>query len=342
MEYYHTILLGKMTEKTVSIACKEPDYSPKRLDKYLFERFTDYSRTYFQGLIRKNLVLVNGEIMPKSSYLVQFEDLISFPFIKPETSDTVPINVDFDVIYENEDFLIVCKPAGLVVHNSLSNKGEPSLVSGLLYRFQEFQNFDDNLRPGIVHRLDKDTSGLLVVARNRPAHIILSQLFKDRHVSKTYLAVVKGHPDKTGKVTAMIGRHPVHRHKMFYQVNPSSDEISHSVRKRGQGTYRGALTYFDVMKYYDEHTLVAAHPVTGRTHQIRVHLSSLGFGIVGDKMYGHESKRIGRQALHAWKLAFEFKGEKYSFQSPIPQDFSRLLKDLYADSDCQTQNQCFF
>ncbi len=323
-----------MTAKTVSIACKEPDYSPQRLDRYLFGHFSDYSRSYFQGLIRKNLVLVNGKIVPKSSYQVQSGDLISFPFVASDPYDTEPQDVDFQVLAEYDDFFIINKPAGLVVHNCLSNKQEVSLVSGLLYRFSEFGNFQDNQRPGIVHRLDKDTSGILIVARNRQAQIAFSQMFKDRTINKSYLAVVDGHPEPKGKVTAMIGRHPVQRYKMFYRQSLCDDQGHEIIKRRSGGKYRGALTYYDVLKFYQDHSLVAAYPVTGRTHQIRVHLASIGHGILGDKMYGKQHEGIARQALHAWKIAFEYKGKQYSFKAPIPDDFSHLLKGLFKQSGC--------
>jgi len=299
-------------KKSFSVFCLHTKDFSVRLDKYLFDLFPNYSRSYFQKLIRTNNVHVNAKIVTKGSYLVNKNDNIDILFAQHNTFTCAPEKIDFAIIAEHKDFLVINKPAGLVVHNTHINSEEPSLVKGLLYYFQELCAFDDKERPGIVHRLDKDTSGLILVARNQIAQIKLSNLFKDRKIHKTYCAVVKGHPDKTGCVTYDIGRHPVHRHKMSHLGICS----------------RSALTNYNVLAYYKETTLVAASPVTGRTHQIRVHLASIGHGILGDATYGVQSKLIKRQALHAWKLEFEYEGQTFAYSLPVPRDFSKLLKTL--------------
>ncbi|MFH1831195.1 MAG: RluA family pseudouridine synthase [bacterium] len=324
------IELEIMTEKVVSITCSEPSFNPERLDKYLLGHFATYSRTYFQGLISKNLVLVNGKVMSKSSYLVQSGDQISFSFIMPALYDIAPQDVTFQVIAIEKDFLVINKPAGLVVHDAPSNKGQPTLVSGLLHQFPEFQKFGDQAqRPGIVHRLDKDTSGIILVARNFEAQIAISKMFKDRKIHKTYLAVVKGHPEAKGKIDTFIGRHPVLRHKMACVNNSQTPE---STRNRSMGVLRGALTFYETLKYYEQDSLIAASPVTGRTHQIRAHCAFIGHGILGDKVYGHVSGHISRQALHAWKISFELNGKQYAYQADVPEDFLCLLKALHAQN----------
>ena len=154
----------------------------------------------------------------------------------------------------------------------------------------------------------------MVVARNLKSRTKLSNMFKDREVSKTYLALVKGHPEKEGEINYPVGRHPVHRHKMSH------------LSRRG----KPSLTYYKVLAYYEDCSLVAARIVTGRTHQIRVHFAAIGHGLVGDTMYGSNSKLIKRQALHAWKLSFEYDGKTYSFSKPVPNDFKRTLKHLHS------------
>lgn len=291
---------------------------PERLDKFLISTYPEYSRSYFQKLIDDGHVLINNAPASKSSYKLKNGDIISIYFAPAHEFNLSPLDVPFDIVAMHEDFLVINKPAGLVVHNALTSPDEPSLVRGLLYRFKEFHEFDDTERPGIIHRLDKDTSGLILIARNHKAQIALSKLFKDRLVKKTYLAVVTKHPVKTGSIDFDIGRHPVHRHKMSHQGIASRD----------------ALTHYEVLAYYKDASLVAASPVTGRTHQIRVHLTAIGHGLLGDATYGLTSKLIKRQALHAWRIAFSYKGIDYKFQQSVPADIASLLSALHG----QTKN----
>jgi 23S rRNA pseudouridine1911/1915/1917 synthase len=287
-----------------------------RIDSFLIKKFPDLSRSYFQKLISVDLVTVNESSVNKS-FLVKLGDKIQVSFPVPQRPDLVPMDLDFEIVGTDKDFIIINKPSGLIVHRT--NRGElsfdepePTLVNGLLYRFNDFSEFDDNERPGIVHRIDKNTSGLMIVARNIKSQIGLSKLFRDRLVNKAYLAVVKGHPDPEGKIDFPVGRHPVDRKKMSH--------VSYEGRP--------ALTYYKVLKYYDESSLVSVKIVTGRTHQIRVHFAALGHGILGDDLYGVKSKFIKRQALHSWKLAFEFNGNKFDYLCTVPEDFRRLISIL--------------
>lgn len=287
-----------------------------RLDVFLLSHFPDYSRSYFQRLIEIGNITVNGLAVQKKSYHLKHRDAICIDFEPLQEHAVTPCEAPFTLVEVHDDFLIIDKPAGLVVHNTHSNPDEPSLVRALMHRFKDFNGFDDEERQGIVHRLDKDTSGLMVVARTVPAQIEFSRLFKERLVSKTYLAVVKGHPLPQGAITYPIGRHPQQRHKMSHQGLAA----------------RSARTDYEVLVSYRDCSLVAAYPVTGRTHQIRVHFAALGHGLLGDATYGSLSPFIARQALHAWQLKFTYKGKEFSYHASIPADFAALVKEVYAEA----------
>lgn len=301
-----------MTEKKVDNFYVNQNSAMLRLDKVLFLQFPDYSRSYFQDIIDKGCVLINGKQAKKGSLQVQLNDCITVNFPPTKEYDLTPRHVDFDVVDLQDDFVVINKPAGLVVHPSDNNKDEISVVHGILHRIKDFKNYTDDQRPGVVHRIDRDTSGLLIVARNEFAHRTLVSMFERRQMHKTYLAVVARHPHKTGKVEFAIGRHPIHRHKMSHNGIAGRD----------------ALTFFDSLAYYNDSSLLAVRIVTGRTHQIRVHMAALGHGLVGDTLYGYKSRFIERQALHSWKLAFEYKGKKFEYSLPVPQDVKDLLKKL--------------
>ena len=297
----------------VSIACQQSEHVGLRLDKFLFAHFPDYSRSYFQNLIDLQKIFVNHKVAKKASYTIHLNDNVDINFVHTQEFDLTPRKVAFEIVDEQPDFLIINKPAGLVVHNSTNNKDEDSLVHGLLYEFQDFSQFEETERPGIVHRLDRDTSGLLIIAKNQPAQIIFSKMFKQREVHKTYLAVIHGHPDTKGSIDFPIGRHAIKRHKMSHLGINS----------------KPALTFYNTLAYYKFSTLVAVNIITGRTHQIRVHFSAIGHGLLGDDLYGRTSKLITRQALHAWKLNFIYKGQEFSYLCRPPQDFVHLIHNLY-------------
>lgn len=296
----------------VSISCIEENLVGVRLDKFIFAHFPEYSRSYFQQLIDLQKIFINHRLATKASTPVKLNDVIDINFVHTQEFDLTPRDIPLEIIDNQKDFLILNKPAGLVVHNSNNNQEEDSLVHGLLFKFQEFNNFGETERPGIVHRIDKDTSGLLIVAKNQPAQIAFSNLFKQRSIHKTYLAIVHGHPEATGSIDFPIGRHRIKRHKMSH-IGINS---------------KPALTHFNVVNYYKNNALVAVNIVTGRTHQIRVHFSAIGHGLLGDDLYGRTSKIISRQALHAWKLSFTYEGTEYSYTCPLPEDFKKAVDFL--------------
>jgi 23S rRNA pseudouridine1911/1915/1917 synthase len=301
-----------MVEKKEITITSDSSAVNRRIDQFLFTTFPEFSRSYFQQLIEQDAITVNQKLV-KSSYKLKSGDHVHVAFRATHTFDLVPEDAAFDIIDEQDDFLIVNKPAGLLVHNVESHNDEPSLVRGLLFRFPEFVQFENIERPGIVHRLDKDTSGLMIVARNPIAQKKFSEMFKNRTMKKTYLAVVTTHPDKEGVITDAIGRHPRMRHKMT---------------ARGGLNARDSETRYEVLEYFEDTSLVAAYPVTGRTHQIRVHMASIGHGLIGDCIYGSKSLLIKRQALHAHKLSFEYNGKQYDYALNPPKDFNHLV-ELY-------------
>lgn len=299
-------------EKIESFVCLKEDIVLKRLDVVIFYKFPDYSRSYFKNLIDQELITINKTKKAKASYKIKENDFIEIKFPKVIQYDLTPMEVDFGIVDIQPEFLIINKPAGLLVHPSEFSKSELTLVHGLMYKFKELKELNHSERPGIVHRIDRGTSGLMVVARNTKSQIRLSNMFKDRLIKKTYLAIVKGHLPKSGKIDLPIGRHPNKRYLMSHQ--------SHNPKK--------ALTYFKVLQYFKNESLVEVKIVTGRTHQIRVHMAAIGHGILGDDYYGYLSKIINRPALHAYKIAFNFKNKPYSYKQAVPNDFQKLIGSL--------------
>ncbi len=297
-----------------------PEAAGKRLDVFVENQFPFYSRTFFSRLIDDGLITVNGKTTTKSSTKVKTNDLITvqFPPARAIQVDAIKEkNPDVRLVHEDKHFFILYKPAGLLVHppSSLSTAG--TLVDWLLMHYKELKEVGYVDRPGIIHRLDKDTSGLIIIPRTNHAHNIFGDLFRDRKIEKTYYAIVKGHPDTTGVIEAPIGRDPHFKTKMT--ANPAAGK-THPMRE--------ATTYYKVVEYFDDAALLEVKPVTGRTHQIRVHLASIGHPIIGDMVYSNRSKLIKRQALHAAKLKFEFEGVPYSFSYEMPEDMKELIKKL--------------
>ena len=293
-----------------------------RIDAFLAEQFMGYSRSYFQKLIESGDILINNK-QSKPSYKLKSKDIIDVTFPEVHKVEVKDIKKDLGVelIFEHPDFLIVYKPAGLLVHATDTAKDEVTLVDWLLNKFKDLSTVGSSDRPGIIHRLDQDTSGLLVIARNNYAHTTIGQMFKDRKVNKTYVAVVKGHPDPEGSIDLSIMRHPVYRNKMTYVKTKGKLSTK-------QAKARDALSHYKVIEDFDAHSLVEVKPVTGRTHQIRVHFSGIGHSLVGDKLYGNISKDIGRHALHSKGIEFEYEGKKYSFEKEPPKDFRHLVEKL--------------
>ena len=285
-----------------------------RLDKYVGENVPGLSRTHAQQLIEEGHVTVNGKAA-RSSLKLALGDKVEVT-VPPEAPSTLTAeDIPLNIIYEDSDLLVIDKPAGLAVHPA---PGTPSgtLANAVLHYLPSLAADADSLRPGIVHRLDKDTSGLIIVAKNRTAQANLSDQFKNRTVKKTYITLVKGKltPEK-GIIEADIGRDPKNRQRM-------------AVVAEGEG--RDARTEYKVIRYYDNNTLLEIHPETGRTHQIRVHLAAIGYPVVGDATYGTTTKHVTRQFLHAGKIGFNLPstGKWVEFESPLPQDLQRALTDI--------------
>jgi 23S rRNA pseudouridine1911/1915/1917 synthase len=280
------------------------ELSGLRIDQFVVTHLPALSRARVQSLLKSGCITLNG-VEAKASARLRAGDLVRVTLPPPVPSSVDAQDIPLDVLFEDRDLIVINKPAGLVVHPAAGNR-DGTLVNALLHRCEELSGVGGVERPGIVHRLDKDTTGCLVAAKNDAAHQSLVRQFAGRSVSKIYLALVNGHfSKKSGVVDAPIGRHPVHRQKM-------------AVVERG----RSAKTSWRVLRELAEGSLVECTLHTGRTHQIRVHLKHLGHPLLGDETYGKRGKFL-RQMLHAWKLAFTHpRTEKLvSFQSPIPPDF---------------------
>lgn len=298
-----------------------PELSGKRLDLLIAgcEQCSHLSRSRVQSLIRSGNVLVDG-IERKTGYKVRENEHIQIIFPPAQPSSLVPQDLDFEILYEDEDLVVLSKPPGLVVHPSHGHT-EGTLVHGLLHHCQDLSGIGGEERPGIVHRLDKDTSGVMVVAKNDLAHSSLVDQFKSRSVEKRYLAILRGLlPQKIGRIEAAIGRHPVHRKKMSVL----------------QDAGRKAVTEWEVLETFNnEFVFVKLRLETGRTHQIRVHMASLGCPVAGDELYGKARKQrlavpIVRQCLHSHKLTFTHPRirKRLSFEAPIWSDMENVLQFL--------------
>mgnify|MGYP002632086863 CR=1 FL=1 len=278
-----------------------------RLDRFLANRLPDHSRSRIQAVIRAGNAWHN-EAPARSADAVRLGDVVSWLEPDPIPCQTAtPEDIPLDILYEDEALIVINKPTGMVVHPGAGNT-HGTLVSALLHHCQNLSGIGGIERPGIVHRLDKETSGCLVVAKTDPAHRTLSGRFADREVKKTYLALTAITPRfRHGTIDAPIGRHAVHRHKMTVNTN-------------GRG--RDAVTTYRVVASADGRCLLECHPQTGRTHQIRVHLKHLGCPILGDPVYGRRDA-FTRHMLHAWKLEFPHPLDERPmlFEAPPPPEF---------------------
>ena len=286
----------------------------ERLDKYVSQEMPALSRSRVQQLIVEGLVTVNG-IPVKASYRLQQGDEILARIPPTEEVKLVPQRIPLNVVYEDEDLVVVDKPAGMVVHPAHGHQ-DGTLVNALLGRYPDLP-VDEDSRPGIVHRLDKDTSGLIIAAKNEGARRNLQLQFKEGQVEKTYLALVQGKVEPgRGMIDAPIGRDGRHRKRM-------------AVVQRGG---REAVTEYQVLEHLGDYTLVEVRPRTGRTHQVRVHLAFIGHPVVGDTVYGYRKQRLGlkRQFLHAQRLGFHLpsSGEYMALTSELPPDLREVLDRL--------------
>lgn len=281
----------------------------ERLDTFLAQRCPDLSRSRIQALTAEGLVAVDGA-QAKPAVRLRQGQTVSLVVPPPTPSTLAPQPMDLVVTYEDPDLLVIDKPAGLVTHPA---PGHPdhTLANAVLAHCPDLEGVGGEVRPGLVHRLDRDTSGLIVVAKNDSAQAGLSAQFKDRTVSKAYLAVVTGHPDpERATIDAPIGRHPTSRTRMAIV-----------------STGRDAVTDYDVLRRLRGYSLLEARPRTGRTHQIRVHLASIGHPVAGDITYGKPAPGLDRHFLHAHRLAFDHPrtGKRLELESPLPDELRTWL-----------------
>lgn len=285
-----------------------------RVDKYISEKVPEISRSFAAKLLEEGRVLANGEKIGKN-YKVKEGDILNIDMPEPEVADVLPENIPLDIVYEDDDLLVVNKPQGMVVHPAPGNYSG-TLVNALMYHCKDnLSAINGTIRPGIVHRIDKDTSGLLVVAKNNDAHISLTAQLKEKKAVRKYYALVNGTVKENGTVNKPIGRNPSDRKKMAVVAGG-----------------REAVTHFNVLRNYDRYTLLECILETGRTHQIRVHMASVGHSIVGDKTYGKtkEEFKLNGQLLHAKTIGFNHpsKGIYMEFSSELPEYFSDILNKL--------------
>ena len=299
----------------------------KRVDSFLAEK-SGMTRSAVTRLIESGKVTVNGKPIAKN-YKIGGDDCFEVVIPEPEVSEAIPEDIPIDVVYEDEDIIVVNKPQGMVVHPAPGNYSG-TLVNALLYHCKdELSGVGGVIRPGIVHRIDKDTAGLLVVAKNDAAHIFLAEEIKYHRVSRIYYAIVCGNfKEDSGVVNAPIGRHPTDRKKMAIIRDP--DRRS-----------REAVTHWSAVERYGRYTLVRCELETGRTHQIRVHMSSIGHALMGDPVYGGESTLGGKyksfikgQCLFAAELRLTHpkSHEEMIFKAEFPENFKGLLEQLRKDS----------
>lgn len=291
--------------------------SPERLDKFLTGKLPEFSRSRIQGLIANGLVDVNGHPAKKAGQTLEsgFTVIVRIPPAVP--TNLVAEDIPLDIVFENDDLIVVNKPAGMVVHPAAGHSSG-TLVNAVLGYEPDLEGIGGEERPGVVHRLDKATSGLILLAKNERAHRWLQDQFRLRKVNKTYLALVNGKPPTpSGRVEAYIGRDPKQRKKM-------------AIVSESKG--REAISEYKTIEEFSKHTLLEFHPLTGRTHQIRLHCAFLKCPIVGDEVYGRKSQgiQLDRHFLHAYRLSIVLPNEKtpMEFEAPLPEELQQVLNNL--------------
>ena len=299
-----------ITPQKPSLKISQVAESAVRLDKYLATEYPELSRSHLQKLIEQNLVLVN-EIEAKASHKLNLGDKVKVNFPPPHQYSLIAEPIHIKIIYEDESLLVVDKPAGLVVYPA-SGHASHTLINAILAHYPDLVNIDNSLRPGIVHRLDKDTSGLIVIAKNTATQQYLIDQFKARTVTKVYIILIRGKlTPKQGIIEAPVGHDPFNRKRM-------------AIVTEG----RQAKTRYQVKEYLGNHTLLEVILETGRTHQIRVHFSAIGYPVIGDAVYGVKSAYVQRQFVHAHRLGFRLPstGEYQEFACELPPDLTQALE----------------
>jgi 23S rRNA pseudouridine1911/1915/1917 synthase len=306
-----------MIERRLFFEFDKPD--PERLDKFLVNCLPEHSRSRLQKLIRDGHVLIDQQPARKTGQMLETGARIEVVIPPPEPTNLVPEAIQLDIVYEDHNVIVVNKPAGMVVHPAAGHHSG-TLVHAALAHAPEMEGLAGEKRPGVVHRLDKETSGLILLAKNDTTHRWLQDQFRRRKVTKVYLALVDGHPPTPiGRVEAAIARDSRLRKQM-------------SIVPDGKG--RAAISEYHTLEDFDHHTLLEIHPITGRTHQIRLHLAFLKCPVAGDTVYGRRkpSLELNRQFLHAQRLTITLPGEKTpsTFEAPLPADLQAVLENLRA------------
>ncbi len=304
-----------MSEQVLIFRYSDP--GEQRLDKFLVSCLPDFSRSRLQGLIKDGFVAVGGKTAGKTGQMVAVGVMVEIRVPPPEPSGLVPENIPLQIVFENSHLMVINKPAGMVVHPAAGH-ATGTLVQAALAHAPELEGIGGEVRPGVVHRLDKNTSGLILMAKDDYTHRWLQDQFRLRKVIKVYLALVDGHPPTpSGRIEAPIGRDPSHRKKM-------------AISTPAKG--RDAVSEYFTLETFPDHTFMEIHPLTGRTHQIRIHLAFLGCPIVADPIYGHQhaSLPLERHFLHAARLTITLPGETKPrlFEAPLPPDLNQVLEDL--------------
>ncbi len=300
----------------------------KRLDLLLLGRYGENTRSYLQNLIRNGSVTVNGKTV-KTGFKARRGDCVHIVFPPPQEPDIRPENIPLDILYEDDDLLIVNKPKGMVVHPAPGHSSG-TLVNALLYHCRgNLSGINGVLRPGIVHRIDRDTTGSLIVCKNDRAHQAVASQLKEHSVTRRYRAIVHGQLREDGTVCAAIGRHPQKRMEMAVNVPGAKD----------------AVTHYHVLETFDAFTYIECSLETGRTHQIRVHMKSIGHPVLGDELYGPEKcpfPDLHGQMLHAMTIGLihPTTGEYLEAEAPLPQEFERILQILRRGVCVRTDVPC--
>lgn len=293
----------------------EEKFIGKRLDIFLQSMLEEMSRAGVQKLIEDGLVKVNGKDIKKAGTKLKGNEIVEVKIPEEETPELKPENIPIDIVYEDEYIAVINKTSNMTVHPA-QNIYTGTLVNALLYHFKSLSNInEDNIRPGIVHRLDKDTSGLIIIAKTNEAHERLVEMFQSKNMKKTYIAVCKGNfSQKSGRIENLIGRDPYERKRMAV------------VETNG----KPAITNYEVIDEVQDFSLMKVNIETGRTHQIRVHMKFLNHPILGDSTYGSPSKLAERQMLHAYMLEFIHPVTKESIKvkGKLPEDFENIIKKL--------------
>jgi 23S rRNA pseudouridine1911/1915/1917 synthase len=290
------------------------EYVSQRIDKFIVFAFKELTRAKVQSLIEGRKVLINNNLIEKTSYKVKLDDLITINIEAEATSRLTPAAIDLDVVYEDDYLIVINKPIDMVVHPAAGHQDD-TLVNALLYHFSSLSTINGEFRPGIVHRIDKDTSGLLLVAKNDLTHQLLAKDIKSKLTDRRYYALVNGEiRDQQFVIEAPIGRSRKNRKKMAVVSDGKS-----------------AKTEFKVIERFSGYTLLEAKLFTGRTHQIRVHLNHIGHPIEGDQLYGKRSRlKVNHQLLHAYYLSFNHPilNKTLTFKVDLPSDFKEVIKQL--------------